>query len=257
MKIIKLPLNECISRSFAYIFAHIDILLKFCISWLILVVVFDYLSGFQTLCTVDNAECLRNSWKWEYLIVSYMTSIALGVAVIRKIILNEDLPSTLRFGKIECKYMGWSLAFLIIVAISSGILGAIATVLTGQREIAFQIGIIVALVAFIYCVRYILIFPAVATESKEMTLKLSAQLIKGNIVKIIFGFIVIAIPSAIAMNLLGTIFLALRTESVMIKFCFSLLINLVGFFDAFLKASFMTHIYQYLNYVYHKQTEEE
>ncbi len=256
MKIIKLPLNECISRSFAYVFAHVDILLKFSLSWLVLVVVFDYLAGFQTLCTVDNVECLKNSWKYEYLIISYLTSIVMSVALIRKIILNESLPSTLRFGKIECKYMGWSLAFLIIVAFLSGIFGIIVTILTGQRGIAFQMGIIIALIAFIFCCRYILIFPATASENKEMTLKLSTEMTKGNIVKIILGFIVMAIPSAIAMNLLGTIFLAFRTESIMIKFCFSLLINMVGFFDAFLKASFMTHIYQYLNYVYHKQREE-
>ncbi len=255
MKRINLPLGEAVNRSFAYVFAHIDSLAKMCVLWLLLVVLFDCVAGFQTLCTSDDLQCMNHQFKWGYIFVSYIAGISISVALIRKVLLNENLEMTLNFGKREIKYIFWSLLIVLSIALITFLCGTIFNLLL-NKQVAMNLGVLVGLALLVYSSRLLLIFPAIATDNQNMNLKLSFELTKGNITKIVLGIVVVALPSLIVLNLLGNVYLVFKTDNFIIKLCFSALINMVIFFDAILKTSFVTHMYQYFCYVYKKQSEQ-
>ena len=98
--------------------------------------------------------------------------------------------------------------------------------------------------------RLYLMLPAQAVNDTEMSLQKSWHLTRGCGLKIFGGLLLVAIPGVALSIILGQIASAIPSfsDSHVLQIIFTFLAMSVSFFDACLKASFLSHLYQYYMY---------
>ena len=132
--------------------------------------------------------------------------LAFAVAWHRAILLSEPPRLSLRFGRREGRFFGYSLLIGLVflgAALAGGIVlgGLLAAFRTGGAMIAI-LSPIMAIVAWGICARLSLALPAAAVDEPGGLLKTAWRRGKGNAVRLFFGPFVCAIPPIILQAIL-------------------------------------------------------
>lgn len=257
---INLPFWETIRRSFLYVFVNFEVFLKISAIWF-LVLVFEVVFDFPSLCSMDMLTCRKDGYQNISIILISMASIAVTVAYCRGVILKSQYKfGTFHFGIRELKYLGYSLLLILIMMIPiflSMLLTTKFLSLIGAPERFLVLVPLVALAVAIIGARFFIIFPAVAVDNKEIDMYQAFKLTKGNANKIFWGQILVMLPVILCYILLAAIYSAIIPTNDIIKFIFVAIIIGLSYFDACLKASFQSHVYQYIMYFAHQAQEKD
>lgn len=248
--LIKLPFWETCRRSFLYVMLNLPALAKISAVWFSLLI-YDMFTGYPGICGIDDAAC-QDSWQQHVSsLLMALAAVSIIVSFSRFVILKEpaDKLRLFSFGRREAKYILYVLALIIAIMIPM----LIVPLLMEFSPFAYYLVQITPIVMAIFYARYYLIFPAITVDNKEITLKKSFQLTKGNANKIFWGQVVMSIPVFAALIFISVIYKVLDVDNHFVKFIFEALILSVSFIDAALKSSFFAHVYQYFLYFDKKQ----
>lgn len=267
---IRLPFWETIRRSFLYVLFNLPTLWKIACLWFAILLV-DVFSGYPTLCNIDTAYCKEGVSQNLTLsmVLLAIAAIAIMVKFSRFVILKEEpLCCRISFGKKELKYLGYALLLILGIVALGMLLGLVSGLFNvillsvglspadTLYTILILLPVLLIVAGVVYLSRFYLIFPSVAVENKELGLKKSWLLTKGNACRIFFGQALLSIPTFVALMILSLIFKALGLENVIFKLLFSFLVISISFIDSALKASFFAHAYQYFIYFDKKDKAE-
>lgn len=254
-----LPFGETIRRSYSYVFTNFQTLIKVCAAWFVILLVYDMITGFPSLCSLNSAVC-NGGWAQNVSVIALsFSAIAVIVAYIRNVVLRTVYSSfmNLSFGKRELRYLLAGFLFVVIVAIPAFVYGFItgfaSSMMHMDKLIFTQIFFIGLLAMLIICARFYLVFPAVALDNPDITFKKSFLISRGNANKIFWGQVVIMLPVFTALVILSVLYRAIGSDSYIVKMTFAALMLTISFVDAGLKASYLAHLYQYFMYFYQKQ----
>lgn len=152
----------------------------------------------------------------------------------------------------ELKYLAYSLLlFLLIIVPAVMVMGIVAGVLerVGANLPGFSLILsVVPLIAGIVCARFFIVLPAVAVDDRELTMKRAFALTRGNANKIFWGQALMMLPVVITVTLLTMLYGALNLSGFLADLIMAFLLLGLSFFDAALKASYFSHVYQYFVY---------
>lgn len=256
---IKLPLWECLRRSFSYVLANFDAFVKIASVWF-LVLIYEAVAGFPSLCGIREGACPSESLQNLSVVVISLASIAIAVGFCRHIILKEKVNYLhFSFGRRELKYLAYSLfLFLLIIIPSALIIGILANILKyvgvnipGTSVIFILLPIIIAVI----CARFFIILPAIAVDDKDISLKVAFALTKGNANKIFWGQALMMLPVIIILTILSSLYDAMGLGGFVADFIMAALVLGFSFLDTALKAAYFSHIYQYFVYFW-KHSED-
>ena len=217
---IKLPFWECLRRSFFYAFVNFDAFVKIASVWF-LILLYEIFAGFPSLCGLKESGC-------------------------------PVRPFAFSFGRRELKYLAYSLLlFLLIIVPSVMVMGIVAGILEriGANLPGVSLALsVVPLIAGIVCARFFIVLPAVAVDDRELTMKRAFALTRGNANKIFWGQALMMLPVVITVTLLTMLYGALNLSGFLVDLIMAFLLLGLSFFDAALKASYFSHVYQYFVY---------
>ena len=256
---ISLPLGECLLRSFIFVAKNAKVLFYICAGWFGLLI-FEAICGFPLIESIytENEESLPSLISGLLLIIA-STSILVGTC---KVIINKFIPKfgAIYFGKAELSVLGYSfliainfIAMLLIATISISIVFQQNPDKDILNNIIFYV-IIYAI--FIMIVRYSLIYPARSVNDKEMSLKKSFKLTKGNSNKLAWGIIILSAPFVILSQLFTFLYVTIDMDNFIAKFIYCALLMFCSFGDSVLRASFYAHAYQYFIFYDKKENIE-
>lgn len=257
--IIKLPLIETVTRSFMYVIKNITTVSK--ISSIFLLLWFaEMLAGFPFLCSTDNAFCTTNISHSILAILLYISSAIISISVIRNIILKQEYNFFhISAGFNLVKYIGYQLLIAVMIIIPSTLILMISQASQSPDLSIFTkyflgAAFITTLIGLsIFCFRLYLVFAGSAINDKEMTLGRSYTLTKGNMLSIFAGQVILALPTIILLGIIFSLY-PLSNWGFIGNSIFVLAGLLCTFFDAAIKGSYYSHIYQYFMY-YAKQDQ--
>ena len=257
-KEINLPFGEAISRSFRFVFDKLDVLLKLSVVWGIIIFVADILSGFPSLCQLNAENCNKGQSVFYY-VALYLSSVSIIIAYIRYVINREDktILGFFHFGKRELLYIWTSIKLGGAVIFFAFIFSLLYRFAGFPRTTSILLLLVTLFVICVVFSRYILIFPAVAMDDKEIGFETSFIITKGNCNKIFWGIFLIALPVFFANFFIAHIYISMASSDFGINILFSLLVLVQNILDIALKGSFLAHIYQYFAYFYHKQARKD
>ena len=217
---IKLPFWECLRRSFFYAFVNFDAFVKIASVWF-LILLYEIFTGFPSLCGLKDGGCPGATFQNISVVMVSLASVAVAVAFSRLVILREHVrPFAFSFGRRELKYLA---GFSLILSV-------------------------VPLIAGIVCARFFIVLPAVAVDDRELTMKRAFALTRGNANKIFWGQALMMLPVVITVTLLTMLYGALNLSGFLADLIMAFLLLGLSFFDAALKASYFSHVYQYFVY---------
>lgn len=257
--IINLPLGETLRRCFSYFTTHIVSLTQISFVWFLILLTYDTLSGFPSLCSLNQKLCNDGTAENISFLALSISSIAVAIAYMRQIVLNEKADGVMHinFGKRELKYIWTGLLFVLIVAaimfVVMSVFSVLATLLHINENLFSFMFFLVLLFILALCSRLLLVFPAVALDDENMNFVKSFKITKGNTLKIFLGQIILMLPILIFLFILSYCFNLLESNNILIKVMFTLCLFILSFIDAGLKATFFAHIYQYFMYFYQKK----
>lgn len=249
--IIQLPFWETVRRSFLYVLENLDVYLKVSSIWFALLV-YEMFNGFPSICNISTAGCYSD-WRHKVsIILISLASIAVVIAFCRHIILKLPVKYFMfSFGRRELKYLLFNIIFIASITLCS-ILSIYVLAYLGQLlhlpDAFFNLTILIPLALTIYACRLFLVFPGIAVDDKEMTVKTSYHMTLGNANRIFWGQFLMMIPAAVLIYLTALLYNAIGSENYVVKFIFAVLILGLSFLDSCFKASFFSHIYQYFTY---------
>ena len=254
---IKLPLGECLRRSFFYCFVNFDVFVKIASVWFF-ILLYEIFAGFPSLCGLKEGDCPDDGFQNISIVMISLASISIAVAFCRHIVLRENIqPFSFSFGRRELKYMMYSLLlFLLIIVPAVLIMGIVSVVLErlGVNVSGFSLVLsLVPLVVAIICARFFIVLPAIAVDDREINMKIAFALTKSNANKIFWGQVLIMLPVIVVITLLTMLYDALNLSGFLADLIMALLLLGLSFFDATLKASYFSHIYQYFVYFWRRQ----
>lgn len=251
--IVKLPLMETVVRSFMSVIKNISTFAKIC-SIFVLLWIAEIMAGLPALCSANESYCRFDTASHILMLLMYLSSAVVSVNTIRGIILKQDFKwFHLPVGKYTVSYIGYTLLIAAMIIIPS----ALILMISGAGEYA---GISKQTAAFlnaafiatfiglsIFCFRLYLVFAASAIGDKEMTLAKSYALTRGNMLKIFFGQMILVIPTILIV--VATLSIYRITEwSIVGNSIFVLIGMCCSYFDAAVKASYHSHLYQFFIY---------
>ena len=213
---IKLPFWECLRRSFFYAFVNFDAFVKIASVWF-LILLYEIFAGFPSLCGLKESGCPGESFQNVSVVMVSLASVAVAVAFSR---------------------------LVMVMGIVAGILERIGANLPGV-SLALSV---VPLIAGIVCARFFIVLPAVAVDDRELTMKRAFALTRGNANKIFWGQALMMLPVVITVTLLTMLYGALNLSGFLVDLIMAFLLLGLSFFDAALKASYFSHVYQYFVY---------
>lgn len=252
---IKLPFWECLRRSFFYAFVNFDAFVKIASVWF-LILLYEIFAGFPSLCGLKESGCPGESFQNVSVVMVSLASVAVAVAFSRLVVLRENVrPFAFSFGRRELKYLAYSLLlFLLIIVPSVMVMGIVAGILEriGANLPGVSLALsVVPLIAGIVCARFFIMLPAVAVDDRELTMKRAFALTRGNANKIFWGQALMMLPVVITVTLLTMLYGALNLSGFLVDLIMAFLLLGLSFFDAALKASYFSHVYQYFVYFWH------
>lgn len=252
---IKLPFGECARRSFLYIFTNFNAFTKLASVWF-LILIYEVAVDFPSLCGLEGEICPSKGYQNLSVVIMYLASISIAVGFSRQIILKEERKYfSFSFGWREIKYLGYNLLLFLLVAIPAGIIvGMLKSFGVKGGMLLLSTGV-VSLFFAINFARCFIILPAIAVDDKDLTMEKAFKLTKGNANKIFWGQVLLRVPLVIAVLILTTMYEMMEFEGLVSKFIMSALLIGLSYFDAALKASFYSHVYQYFTYFLHHQEQ--
>ncbi len=258
--IIRLPLWETVSRSYGYMFSAFGTFWNISAVWLSLVAV-DAMLGFPMLkeLIIISPRGADANGPLLLSLIYILGAAGVSVAMCRKIINKSPFkPFHFSLGRREWKFFGYSLVLPgLVVATSVALLFlvqfvlAFGDVLLSKRTSVYFFWA-AALFFFIISFRFYLLFPAIAVGNKEINGKVSMEITRGNTLKIFIGYLLMGLPWVITYSLIAVAY-NLVDGGLLWNLLLSFLFAVVYFFDAALKASFLSHVYQYLMFYTEKQ----
>ena len=252
---IKLPFWECARRSFLYVFTNFSAFTKISSIWF-LILIYEVTVGFPSLCGLEGEICPSKGYQNLSVVIMYLASISIAVGFSRQIILKEDKKYfSFSFGWREIKYLGYNLLLFLLVALPAGIIVGILKSFGVKGGMLLLATGVVSLFFAITIARCFIILPAVATDDKDLTMEKAFNLTKGNANKIFWGQVILRVPLIIAVLILTTMYEMMEFDGLVSKFIMSALLIGLSYFDAALKTSFYSHVYQYFTYFLHHQNE--
>lgn len=249
---IKLPFWETIRRSLSHAFSNLDIFFKLSSVWM-LVLIYEIFSGFPLICRITEETCPNNLNQNISLILLSLASVSISVSYVRNVVLREKIKFfQLRFGLKELKYLLYRIVVILAIFVPSILLmilfGSLMLNNGFSQESLDWLILIPVLFALVISKCY-LVFPAVAVGNKVVGLRKSFKITCGNANKIFWGQFLMMIPTIFFAAVLSVIYQSIEhTDTVAVKITFAALIMFVSYFDACLKSSFHSHIYQYFMY---------
>jgi len=260
-EIINLPLGESLKRTFLYIFANFNRIMKIISFWMVVMVATDALLSFPSQCR-EGQDCL--GWQSKVsVLVAVIASVSASVALCREIILrNSPAGITFSFGRREIKYLLYNMAIMLMVFAAVFVSGIVIALLTGTSENVFQTPstlipfLLMVLTAAVFLSRFCLILPAIAVDNKEMTFSVAFDMTTGNSNKIFFGMFLASLPVVFILLSLTSSLQVWNIENWAAKLLISAAIAFLSLFNALFKACFLAHAYQYFLYFYHKREKE-
>ena len=253
---LKLPFWECLRRSFFCVFKNFNALIKIASVWSLLLL-YEIFAGFPSLCGLKEGGCPGERLQNISVVMVSLASVAVAVAFSRLIILREQpRPFAFSFGRRELKYLACSLLlFLLIIVPAVIFMGVFAGILDrlGINLPVFSLALsLIPLITGIICARFFIVLPAVAVDDRDLTLKRAFVLTKGNANKIFWGQALLMLPVIISVTLLTKLYGALNLSGFGTDLAMAFLLLGLSFFDAALKASYFSHVYQYFVYFWRR-----
>lgn len=262
---IKLPFGEAVKRSFNFAFNHIDTFFKISLLWGLIIAGTDAFEGFPSLCMAGDENCIAQRGGNLYILIMFFAGISISVSYIVYVIERTKFCRyfNLFWAKKNFKYI-WAMIKLlfagVLIAVLIGLLLGIIFRAMGAgdvRKVSFLFSMISFFFIGMFLTRYMLVFPAIALENKEINFETSYKLTKGNINAIFWGTIVISLPMTFAGVIITSLYFALSTENWIINFVFSFVLIMINLFNEAIKASFFAHVYQYFIYFYNRSQKKE
>ena len=259
---INIPILEAVKRSFYFVFSRALDCFKAASFWYILIIV-EALLGYPTVS--GGASPSQNLIVLVSSILVSLASAGIAAEICRHIISKDNEFSFFKpvFTSRSLRY--WLYNILIIFTIFVPFVIAMyfshflvkLGLISGGVFILLQLVIICAI--SIFACRLYLMLPAQAVNDAEMSLQKSWQLTRGGGLKIFGGLILVAIPGVALSIILGQIASAIPsfTANHILQIIFTFLAMSISFFDASLKASFLSHLYQYYMYYAEPVTDND
>jgi hypothetical protein len=140
------------------------------------------------------------------IVFEFLGNVAFAVAWHRAILLDEPPQPTLRFGRREWRFFGYSMLITLIVggidlAITLALGGATAGLVKMIGKVGGVFGVVPAVAWFVvlgFGARLMLALPAVAVDEPQRLIKLSWERGRGNGARIFWGIFISVVPFAIA-----------------------------------------------------------
>lgn len=247
---VKLPFWETVRRSFLYVLANFDSCVRISAIWF-LILIYEGFYGFPSVCGMAGGNCPDGKLQNISVIMVSLASIAVSVAFSRHVILKTKYKlGGFSFGRREIKYLGYSMVLLLLIFVPSILAMVLISAILNLIGITTMpmVVTIIPLAAAVICARFFIILPAVAVDDREMTLRLAFELTKGNANKIFWGQALIMLPVIIGFMILSFGYDFFGLEGFAADLAVAFLLLALSFFDACLKASYYSHIYQYFVY---------
>lgn len=256
---IKLPFWECIRRSFLCAFVNFRAFAKIAAVWF-LILLYEIFAGFPSLCGIKENSCPGESFQNVSVVMVSLASVAVAVAFCRLIVLRAQVRLfAFSFGRRELRYMAYSLFLFLLIIIPSVIFMGVTAGIFDKAGINVPgLSVLLSLAPLIIgivCARLFIILPAVAVDDRELTLKKAFELTKGNANKIFWGQALMMLPVIITVTLLTMLYNGLNLSGFVADLTMAFLLLGLSFFDAALKASFFSHVYQYFVYFWRRPGE--
>ena len=189
-----IAIRPLIRDSYRFVFGHLPLLLRLGWVWLLLA----WLLG-AALERLLRAESGRNLAE----LVALPLLVAFAVAWHRASLVanNTGRHEVGRFGRRELRYLGvllGLLATLLLILVVGGILYLLAS--GGPAEVAAAGPVLrwliggLLLAGLFFGVRFILVFPAIAIGDREVSLRRSWQLTRGNSLRLFVAFLATCLP---------------------------------------------------------------
>lgn len=256
--IISLPFWETVRRSYAYAAVNFKTFLKLAVLWLLVLTVYEILTGLPSLCNDEKGDCPGIG------MASLLQSLAFALittAYIRSLVSREK-PKwfSVSFGMPELRYIGYMLLILAIIAVPSLLLMYAYGVIVGLLQLPQVFGLLMLLFPFviaIYCARLYLVLPAAAVGNNDIDLNKAWNMTLGNANKIFWGAVLMSLPIAVGLIILTVINNLLPQDNLVIRSVITFFWIAVALCDAALKGSFYGHIYQYFIYWDERQPQPE
>ena len=260
--IIILPWKECLSRSFAYVLLNLKLIFMI-IALGVLLTGYEALFGTPLFCSLTMAENCATTQGAYIGVVALTTlfSVYVMTSFSRFIILkDEPRPFSFRFGSRELRVLGYQLLIDVIPGVIVGqVIGILTAYVNMYQDIMLKhlllIVLIAILAAMIMLSRFSLVLSGAAVENRNMTLKKSFEITRGNSNKIFWGSIVMTLPIIFLMTVLGMAG-NIAGESLVLRLIFSAVFLVLIFLNVAVKMSFNAHLYQYFVYFDNKRTED-
>lgn len=256
-----LPLIETVSKSFTYLLRNFKTFLKICSVFLILWIA-DLVTGHPILCNFNVIPCSSSSTSWIMNILMYLAATIVSVEIIRHIILKQEYQwGHLSFGMNNIRYIAYNMLIALMVILPSALMLMIALYADSSNVSRLTSGIlrasfIVTLIGLsVFCCRLYLVYVGAAIGNRSMSLGRSYLLTAGNMLLICIGQMLLAIPTIILVYLCYGIYSFLPTNELT-QGMFAALILLCYFFDAALKASYYSHLYQFFTHTNKRTTKK-
>lgn len=250
---VKLPLIETIVRSFMYVIKNLSVLAKICSVFLLLWIA-EILAGLPALCSADESYCRFDAVSRILMLLMYLSSAIVSVNTIRGIILKQEFKwFHLPAGRYTVSYIGYTLLIATMIIIPSALILMITGAgqyagISGQTAAFLHAAFLATFIGLsIFCFRLYLVFAASAIGDKEMTLSKSYALTKGNMLKIFLGQMLLVIPTILIVIIVLNIY-QMTEWGLVGNSVFVLLGMICSYFDAAVKASYHSHLYQFFIY---------
>ena len=256
---ITLPVFETAVRSFMYVIKNFSTFAKIC-SIFTLLLIAEIVMDLPSLCYVNNNYCRDDLSANILAFVISLGAAIVAVETIRNIILRQEYKwFSISFGMPHLKYIGYSLLITAMIAIPSVMILTISsassyTNISPYVSMFLNAAFITTLIGLsVFCFRLYLVYAGAAVGDKEMTLYKSYALTTGNMLRILAGQVLVALPSAIFVLIIIAFYQI--TEWGFIANCIFVFLGIFcSYFDIAVRASYHSHIYQYFIY-YDKQKE--
>ena len=259
---INIPILEAVKRSFYFVFNRALDCFKAASFWYILIIA-EVLLGYPTVnggvSEGQNLIVLASS------VLVSLASAGIATEICRNIISKDNDFSFFKpvFTSRSLRYWLYNILIIFTIFIPFVIVMYLSYFLVKQGLLSSGLFVLLQLVVLcavsICACRLYLMLPAQAINDTEMSLQKSWHLTRGCGLKIFGGLILVAIPGVALSIILGQIASAIPSfsDSHVLQIIFTFLAMSVSFFDACLKASFLSHLYQYYMYYADKDASAE
>jgi len=255
--IMKLPLLECIKRSFAYVWNDRKLFMKV-LPILLAFIVLEFILSLQYSCEPGTANC-PYSWTMSVVALAFiLMNITVIISYCRKIVLQDKESITAwKFGKTIVFYIVATLLYSLAVIVPLTLF-TILIFLTGIGNTGTMLLIYVFMFVWLIVMAPVLMwFPSIAVEDyKLLSLKKLFRLTKGNHVRLFLGLIGVSLPlfllTVVILLLLGGIW---GMDTIRDSISLWVLSMFIQFINTCLKGSYYAHAYQFFKYVEKKEQD--